>query len=153
MRPFVFLSSSTIALLTLLTASSALASPPEPWSDNDPEAPPTRLALGDLGFRGGAEYRANMLTIRPLALTDEAPRDASWIEHRLRLDGTVDYLDKVKVTTSIDALDGVLWGDNGDLAKAPESSSGANINSKNVNSAKLCMGLREGNPFDPKGYS
>ena len=156
MRSLVPLASTSLALLALVTLGTprpARANPPEPWSDHDPAAPPTRFALGDLGFRGGAEYRANVLTIRPLALTDEAPRDASWIEHRLRLDGAVDYQEKVKLTTSIDALDGVLWGDNGDLARPPESSSGANINSKNVNSARLCMGLREGNPFDPKSYS
>jgi hypothetical protein len=148
-----FSSMLAFAATFVLAEPSALANPPEPWSDADPDAPPTRLQLGDFGFRGGAEYRANLLTIRSLSLNDESPRDASWIEHRLRLDGTVDYLDKVKITSSVDALDGVLWGDNGDLGKAPESSSGANINSKNVNFAKLCMGFREGNPFDPKAYS
>ena len=154
MRPSVLFLSSAVALTTLLGQSQARANPPEPWSDADPDAPPTRLALGDFGFRGGAEYRANRLTIRPLALNDETARDASWIEHRLRLDGTVDYIDKVKITTSVDALDGILWGDNGDLGRAPESSSGANLNSKNVNFAKLCMGATGGgNPFDPKSYT
>jgi len=153
-RPFVLFLSAALATVTLLRPHEAFANPPEPWSDNDPDAPPTRLALGDFGFRGGAEYRANLLTIQPLALNDETQKQASWIEHRLRLDGTVDYIDKVKITTSIDALDGVLWGDNGDLGRAPESSSGANINSKNVNFAKLCMGNTSGgNPFDPNSYS
>lgn len=154
MRPFVLFLSAAIATVSLLDSREARANPPEPWSDADPDAPPTRLALGDFGFRGGAEYRANLLTIQPLALNDEINKQASWIEHRLRLDGTVDYIDKVKITTSIDALDGVLWGDNGDLGRAPESSSGANINSKNVNSAQLCMGnTGAGNPFDPSSYS
>lgn len=154
MRPLVLFLSAAFATAAVLHAGAARANPPEPWSDNDPDAPPTRLAVGDFGFRGGAEYRANLLTIQPLALNDETRKQASWIEHRLRLDGTVDYLDKVKITTSIDALDGVLWGDNGDLGRAPESSSGANINSKNVNFAKLCMGNTSGgNPFDPNSYS
>lgn len=154
MRIVPFFSSIALGAASLLGSSLAYANPPEPWSDADPSGPKTRMALGDLGFRGGAEYRANLLTVQPLALADETARYASWVEHRLRLDGTVDYLDKVKITTSMDALDGVLWGDNGDLGRAPESSSGANINSKNVNAARLCMGnTRNGNPFDPNSYT
>ncbi len=142
---------SCLSALELLPRLAG-ATPPEPWSDHDPAEPPKRFELGELGFRGGAEYRTNLLSIRPLALNSEIDRDAAWIEHRLRLDGAVDYQDKVRITTSIDALDGVLWGDNGDLGRQPEPSSGANINSKNVNSAHLCIGLRSGNPFDPGSY-
>ena len=92
----------------------------EPWSDDDGVAKPKRLALGDLGFRGALEYRANALYIRPLDLNGTSDRNLATIEHRLRLDGTVDWQDKIRVTMSADVLDGVLWGDNGKLGTDPE---------------------------------
>jgi hypothetical protein len=113
----------TIPLLAfaaaLFTASTARAEWPEPWSDNDPSDPPKRFELGDFGFRGAAEYRAQGVYINPIDLSSETANKQAWLEHRLRLDGTVDYKDKIRLTTSIDALDGVLWGDNGNLGTDP----------------------------------
>ncbi len=134
-------------------ATSARASTPEPWSDDDPAAPPTRYALGDYGFRGGAEYRAQGVYINPLDLSSETYRRSYWMDQRLRLDGTVDYKDKIRITTSIDALDGVLWGDNGSLGTDPEPANGAHVNTNNPNLATMCMTLDPGgNPVDPHAY-
>lgn len=141
------------ALLCLLSSTRSSASSPEPWSDSDPADPPTRYSFGDYGIRAGAEYRANALVIKPLSLNTERDRNASWMEHRLRLDATADYLDKVRITTSVDALESVLWGDNGDYGVAPEPSSGANVNTKNVNSGRVCVKYQEGNPLDATSYA
>jgi hypothetical protein len=142
------------ATLAAATEGRARAATPEPWSDTDPVRPPTRLTIGDYGFRGAAEYRANLLYVNPLDLASETENKQLTIEHRLRLDATVDWQDKVRITTSIDALDGVLWGDNGNYGTVPEPDSGANVNAKNVNEARTCVQQIPGtNPADPKSYT
>jgi hypothetical protein len=136
------------ALLGTATALCAIdASAVEPWSDADPGGAPTRLTLGaSTGFRGGVEYRANALSIRPLDLNGTRDRNFSVIEHRLRLDGAIDYEDKIRVTTSVDLLDGVLWGDNGSLGSTPEPTSGANVSTSNPNFATTCITRRGAEP-------
>lgn len=142
-----------LALALATSVSGGALASPEPWSDDDPPAPPERHALGDYGFRGGAEYRAQMTYIDPLDLSSETYYRAFFITDRLRLDGTVDYKDTIKITTSIDALDGVLWGDNGTVGTAPEPADGAHVNTNNVNVAQMCMTLDPGgNPVSPQSY-
>ena len=131
---------------------SAAASGAEPWSDADPPRPPERLALGQFGLRPGAEYRANWLYVNPIALNSESDRRANWIEHRLRLDATLDYEDVVRVTASADLLDGVLWGDNGDFGEDPGSNAGTNVSTKNPNVTTPCVAYREGDPLTPEAY-
>jgi len=147
----LFAFTASIALLSVTT--HAHADWPEPWSDNDPGEPPTRYKVGDFGFRGAAEYRAQGVYVNPIDVSSETENKAAWLEHRLRLDGTVDYLDKIRLTTSIDALDNVLWGDNGHLGTDPEPANGAHINTNNPNLAKMCMTLDPGgNQVDPHAY-
>ena len=134
-------------------SGSAYAGPPEPWADHDPGTPPKRLDLGgNFGVRGGAEYRAQATSITPLSLNTVTDRNAFWIEHRARLDGTIDYEDKIRLTASADLLDGVLWGDNGTLGKAPESDSGANVNTRQVNASRICAAYKSGSIFDANSY-
>ncbi|MDB4944361.1 MAG: hypothetical protein JWP97_3895 [Labilithrix sp.] len=130
----------------LLASTSAHAV--EPWSDADPGALPSRLSIGDslAGFRGGLEYRANAALVRPLDLQGTQSRHFSSIEHRLRLDGAIDWDDKIRVTSSVDVLDGVLWGDNGSLGTDPEPTTGANLSTKNPNFATTCIQQRPGSP-------
>jgi hypothetical protein len=143
----------TAFIASLMATTHARADWPEPWSDDDPSEPPTRYQLGDFGFKGAAEYRAQGVYVSPLDLSSESGNKDALLEHRLRLDGTVDYKDKIRLTTSIDALDGVLWGDNGSLGTDPEPSNGAHINTNNVNNATQCMTLDPGgNQVDPKAY-
>ncbi len=139
-----------MAVAAALIARDAWAG--EPWSDADPAAPPSRLSLGaSTGFRGGVEYRANAVSIRPLDLNGTRDRNFSNIEHRLRLDGAIDYEDKVRVVTSVDLLDGVLWGDNGTLGSTPEPTSGAKVSTNNPNVATACITLRPGEPSTNPG--
>lgn len=150
-----------VVLYALAFASApqvASAIQPEPWSDADPASPPRRYAFGSFGARVGAEYRANALTIRPLSLGTETARNASWIEHRLRVDLAADYLDKVRIVVSADMLDGVLWGDNGTIGGGAglgtvEPNLGANISARNPNTAVPCVGYRWGDPLDPNAYA
>lgn len=140
--------SSWLAALTLASPAAAV----EPWSDPDPASPPSRTAFGDFGVRVGAEYRANWLTVRPLSLTTTSKRNASWMEHRLRLDGAVDYLDKIRIIASADLLDGTLWGDNGDLGKSPSPDRGSNVNARNPSIAAPCVTYLNGDPLQATSY-
>jgi hypothetical protein len=134
-----------------------LSAPParaaEPWSDADPDHEPRRFALGDFGFRGGAEYRAQLVYVNPISLNTENARETSWIEHRLRLEGTADWRDKIRIVFSTDVLSGVLWGDNGAYGGNPSSNEGTHVDAKNPNVSSTCVALRTGgDPLDPQAY-
>ena len=124
----------------------------EPWSDNDPPDPPVRHEFGDFGARFGAEYRAQFLFVNPISLNTEGDPELSWLEHRLRLDTTLDYKDKVRIVASADLLDGVLWGDNGELGADPAPNSGTNITTRSPNVTAPCVGYRAGDPLDSGSY-
>lgn len=141
-----------LAVVATALSTTAARADPSPWTDNDPAAPPSRFAFGDYGFRGGAEYRANWAYVNPVALTSENDRKLDYVEQRLRLDGTFDYQDKIKITTSIDALDGVLWGDNGSFGGTPSSNAGLNLNARNPSVAVPCMTFQKGDIVDPNSY-
>ncbi len=144
-----------LPVLSILTALSSVARAEEPWTDPDPPGPPIRVPVGDFGFSGGAEYRAAGTYINPISLNTISQRRVSWIEHRLRLDGAVDYDEKVKIVTSFDILDGVLWGDNGTPLTPPETEAGTTVNTKNPNEATPCIAYKggtAGNPLSPDDY-
>lgn len=124
----------------------------EPWTDNDPSSPMTRIPFGSLGIRAGAEYRANLLYVNPISVSSNSVRRVSWIEHRLRLDLGVDYLDKVRIFASADILDGALWGDNGTLADGPKPNFGTNVNARSPNSTTPCVGLLGDDPLKADSY-
>ncbi len=141
------------ACLALQLTSAAEARAVEPWSDPDPPAEPRRFALGDFGFRGGAEYRAQLVYINPISLNTESARETSWIEHRLRLDTTIDWRDKIRIVFSTDVLSGVLWGDNGAYGGTPSALSGTHVGAKDPNVTSTCVGLRDGgDPLNPEAY-
>lgn len=125
----------------------------EPWTDADPKLTPKRLSLGDFGLSGGAEYRAQLTYINPISLNTIEERRATWIEHRLRVDGAIDYDKKVKIVTSVDIMDGVLWGDNGTLGEDPETNAGTNVNARNPNNAVPCISYKGGAGGDPLSAS
>ncbi len=140
---------AALSLFGFALTVSQVASAEEPWADADPKTPPQRYAIGDFGATVGAEYRAQLTYINPISLNTTTQRRASWIEHRLRLDGSVDYLEKVRIVTSIDILDGVLWGDNGTVGKAPEPNAGTTVNARNPNDAVPCLAYVGGAKGDP----
>lgn len=143
--------SAAAAALSLSIASN-VARADEPWSDPDPPGPPERHALGDFGLRPGAEYRAQLVYVNPISLNTESDRRANWMEHRLRLDATLDYRDTVRVIASADLLDGVLWGDNGTFGEEPSTNAGANGTARNPNVTAPCVGYRQGDALQASAY-
>jgi hypothetical protein len=125
----------------------------EPWADADPPAEPRRYSLGQFGVRGGAEYRAQLVYLNTISLNTENAREASFIEHRLRVDLGADWRDKIRVVFSSDVFSGVLWGDNGTYGGDPSANSGTHVNAKNPNVATECVAPRGGgDPLDPTSY-
>jgi hypothetical protein len=132
--------------------SPAIVRTVEPWSDPDPLHAPRRYGIGDYGFRAGAEYRANWLTINPLSINGSSGENASWIEHRLRVDGAVDWKETVRLVFSADMLDGTLWGDNGNFGGNPPSNAGTNVGTRNPNVTRPCIGQTGPDPLDRESY-
>lgn len=133
-----------------LTQLPAIAHADEPWADADPLTPSIRIpVVGDLGVAGGAEYRASGTYINPISINTIDQRRIGWIEHRLRLDAAIDYDEKVKIVASVDVLDGVLWGDNGDPITPPITNAGTTVNARNPNEAVPCIGYKGGASGDP----
>lgn len=144
--------SAALALICVLSASEARADP-APWVDNDGMGEPSRQEFGDYGVSANAEYRANWLYVNPINLNGTTNRRASWIEHRLRLDGQVDYQEKVRLVLSMDALNGTLWGDNGTFGGDPSSNSGTDAAARSPNDATVGIGFKgTGDALDPKNY-
>jgi hypothetical protein len=139
---------AAVAALGLAPAANA----GEPWVDEDPWQPRTRHEFGEYGLMLGAEYRANWLYVNPIDLNGTRDRRASFIEHRLRLDSSVDYDERVKLVLSIDALDGTLWGDNGTFGGSPSPNSGIRVSASNPNNARAVVGFRGGDELDPDSY-
>ena len=140
------------ALVFLLWASPAAADV-EAWAHDDGIEPPARREFGDTGVEARAEYRAQWLYVNPIALSGVKHRRASWIEHRLRIDGKLDYQEKVGLVLSIDALDGVLWGDNGTFGGTPSPNSGTRAAATNPNVTRPGIGYDgNGEEVDPDNY-
>ncbi len=134
-------------------AFSASVFAAEPWSDADPAKEPTRHVFGDIGIRAGAEYRAQWMTVDPIALSSETGRRISWLEHRLRLDAKVDFEEKARLVMSFDVLDGVLWGDNGAIGSAATPNAGTNVGARNPNVTRPCVASTGGDLLDFDAYA
>jgi hypothetical protein len=125
----------------------------EVWAHDDGIPAPTRREFGETGVEARAEYRSQWMYVRPIALSGIKHRNASWIEHRLRLDGKLDYDEKIALVLSVDALDGVLWGDNGTFTGTPSPNSGTRAAASNPNVTKPGIGYDgEGDQEDPDNY-
>ncbi|MSP25493.1 MAG: hypothetical protein EXR75_10080 [Myxococcales bacterium] len=145
-----------LPVLALLLANHALANhahAAEPWADPDPEKPPQRHEIGAIGVVADAEYRAQAIFVDPISLNTETQRNFAVVEHRGRFGGTIDYQETVKLTLSVDLLDGVLWGDNGTFGVEPSSNGGIQVATRGPNVTKACIRLREGgDPLVAEGY-
>ncbi len=146
MRPF-----AALAVALALTSTPAFAL--EPWSDPDPDEPAKRYEIGGIGVSAEAEYRGQFTYVSPLSLTTEDQRLYNTFEHRLRVGATIDYQEKVKLVSSFDVADGVLWGDNGAFGGQPSADSGLKVTARSPNNTKVCMQPLPGrDPLDPASY-
>jgi hypothetical protein len=140
------------ALVALLVAPDAFADI-EPWAHDDGIPPPVRHQFGETGIEASAEYRAQGLYLNPVALSGIKHRRASWVEHRLRLDAKLDYEEQVALVLSVDALDGVLWGDNGTFGGNPSPNSGTRAAASNPNVTRPAIAYDgRGDEEDPENY-
>ena len=102
-----------------------------------------------------AQYRARTIYIDPLDLSGETVRDMSWTEQRLRLDARFKQPGVGQLVIQADALDGVLFGDNGRFGQDPSSNAGVSLTSRLPNVTRWEVGFSgaEGaNPLDPDDY-
>lgn len=141
----------------LAAAVALLLAPPAwaegaPWVDYDGLGTPERHQFGETGVQLGAEYRANWMYVNPIDINGVKHRRASWIEHRLRLDSTIDYEEKVRLVTSFEILDGTLWGDNGSFGATPSTNSGTRAAAKSPNNTRPVVGYIGGDELDSDSY-
>ena len=144
----------TLPALSLVLLSSA-ASAAEPWVDPDPAEPPSRFEIGEVGIAPELEYRSQLTSVRNISLATETNRHYNAITHRGRVGVTVDYDQAVMISTSLDLLDGVLWGDNGTFGSDPSSDSGLQVSARDPNVVKPCMRYVGGDadPLKASGYA
>lgn len=135
------------ALLGVLLAASAVSAQEKVANPHDePEAP-------DSTFDLNAEYRMRAIEINPLDLSGEEVAQTRWMEQRLRLDMTLTRKKLGGITIQMDALDGVLFGDNGTFGTEPQPTSGVSLATKKPNLARWGVGLpKGGDPLSPDSY-
>lgn len=96
------------------------------------------------------EYRMRFIRIDPLELNGVDVRRTQWAEQRFRLDTTVKKPGIGAIRLQMDALDGVLFGDNGEF---PETTSGVSLTSNRPNLKRWDVGLPAGaDPLDRRAY-
>ncbi len=121
--------------------SSRVVSPPEPRLFPIPPADPSKEPWFVELY---PEYRVRMLRVDPLEVNGTIARQVAWGEQRFRLDASFGYRGIGAIHMQVDALDGVIFGDNGEFGTSPEPTSGVGIASRQVNNAGWRVGLLPG---------
>ena len=133
-----------VSLTSLLICSSSVAqvAPRDPHPSGD-------------GYELNAQYRVRSTYIEPLELNGTQVDRIRWTQQRLRLDAALVKSGLGRITFQADAIDGVLWGDNGAFAGDPSSNSGVSLSAKNPNLTRWTVGLadEDADPFDPDSYA
>lgn len=124
-----------------LAVPSARAMPPEPRLFS---IPPADASKDPWFVELYPEYRVRMIRIDPLEVNGTVAKQVAWGEQRFRLDASMGYRGIGAIHMQIDALDGVIFGDNGEFGVAPEPSSGVGIASRQVNNSGWRVGLLPG---------
>jgi hypothetical protein len=100
-----------------------------------------------------AEYRVQSIYIDPLDLNGEEVTRVNWTEQRLRLDLGMKYKKVGGIYLKLDALNGVLFGDNGRFGGSPSPTNGLALASKRGNNAGWEVAAAPGrDPLDPNSY-
>jgi len=130
--------------------SHHLVEPPEPRlfpiAPADPTKEPWFVELYP-------EYRVRMIHIDPLELNGVVATSVGWGEQRFRLDASMGYRGIGAIHMQVDALDGVIFGDNGEFGSVPEPTSGVGIASRQANNSGWRVGLMPGaDPLQIESY-
>lgn len=132
---------ATLAL-ALIAGGDAAAKPPAEVRTF--KIPPAEEGKDDLFVEVHPEYRTRIIGIDPLELNGIVAQGVLWGEQRLRVDASFGWRGLGAIHMQLDALDGVLFGDNGEFGRSPEPTSGLGIASRQANNAGWQVGLRPG---------
>lgn len=107
-----------------------------------------------LAYDVGAQLRIRSTRITPLELSGTRVPVMQWTEQRARFDAALIEPKLGRITFQGDALDGVLFGDNGEFGGTPSSNSGISLSSKVPNLTRWRVGLPDdgSDPFDRTSY-
>ncbi|MFO0724425.1 MAG: hypothetical protein U1E65_11615 [Myxococcota bacterium] len=94
------------------------------------------------------EYRVRHQLMDPLSLSDTSAPLVSYFDQRLRVSADVGLGSKVRLRSTVDVLDGVLFGDNGSFVGTPRKNRGSIVSTRGPNLTKLSIGK-----LDPDGAS
>lgn len=112
------------------------------------EAEPARIQ-----YDADVEYRVRSLRIDPIELSGTQVRDINFTEQRARIDATTALEGVGAIHFQMDALEGVLFGDNGRFLGDPSANSGVSLATTRPNLTRREIGLLPGgDPFDRKDY-
>ncbi len=143
---------SLASVCVVHVATITHAAPPEPRIFGIPP----RLPEAEVGDNAGRdddsqwfvelypEYRTRLIHINPLEVNGTVAKRVAWGEQRFRLDSSFGYRGVGAIHVQLDALDGVIFGDNGEFGRAPEPTSGVGIASRQVNNSGWRVGLLPG---------
>ncbi len=148
----MILSQAVKSQLAALLATSALllAATPDAYT----QAKPLGERPSSERFELRGQYRLRSIHIEPLELSGEQAREMDWSEQRLRLDGRFTQPGIGAINIQVDALDGVLFGDNGSFGGSPSSHSGVSLTTRIPNVTRWEVGLphAQADPLDRQSY-
>lgn len=126
---------------------------PGPVPIPDIPAAPPQVDEERVTFEVGGEYRMRSLQITPIELNGTTVRDIGWTEQRARIDARAELEGVISLNLQLDALDGVLFGDNGSFLGSPASNSGVSLATKTPNITRWEIGLLPGgDPLNREDY-
>lgn len=118
------------------------------------EAAPKGLPMPSDGFSSDIQYRLRSVRIDPLEINGTNVTKMNWTEQRLRLNARYIQAGIGSVNIQLDALDGVLFGDNGRFLGNPTSNSGVSLSSRRPNLTRWRVGLPAGgDAVEKKDYA
>ncbi|MCC6620043.1 MAG: hypothetical protein IT385_02240 [Deltaproteobacteria bacterium] len=132
---------ASVTAVSAVSAPIGRALPPEPRLF---ELPPAEVGKDDWFVNVHPEYRVRLIRLDPLEVNGTVATGVAWGEQRLRIDASLGRRGLGAIHMQIDALDGVLFGDNGEFGRAPEPTSGVGIASRQVNHSGWRVGLLPG---------
>lgn len=126
----------------------ALSTPSPVLAEEAPDLLPT------LEHKLSLEYRTQFVGMRPLSLNDLTADKITYFDQRARISSNFLIGKSVNIKSTIDLLDGVLFGDNGKFTGSPKRNRGSVVGAKGPNLSRLGIGQLnpETNALDIDNY-